>query len=63
MKKFTALCLVLALTACGEKKAETPAADTTAAMKHDSAMTMSHDSTAPAMKADSTMARDTAKKM
>jgi len=61
MKKFTALCLVLALSACGEKKAETPAADTTA-MKHDTAMTMSHDSTMGAMKADSTMARDTAKK-
>jgi predicted small lipoprotein YifL len=53
MKKFAAVCVVLALTACGEKKAETPAADTTA-MKHDSAMTMQH--------ADSTMARDTAKK-
>ena len=59
MKKFAALCVVLALTACGEKKA--PAADTTA-MKHDSAMTMSHDSMAGMHAADSTMARDTAKK-
>lgn len=61
MKKFTALCVVLALTACGEKKAEAPAADTTA-MKHDSAMTMSHDSMMAAPHADSTMARDTSKK-
>ena len=61
MKKFTAVCVVLALTACGEKKAPTPAVDTTA-MKSDSAMMMSHDSMAAMHGADSTMARDTAKK-
>lgn len=66
MKKFTALCAVLALTACGEKKAPTPAADTTA-MTHDTGMTMAHDTSSMPhdsmrIHPDSTMARDTAKK-
>ena len=61
MKKVMILCAVLGLAACGEKKAATPAADTTGSMMK-SDTTMKHDST-PAMKADSTMPRDTSKKM
>jgi hypothetical protein len=61
MKKFAAVCVVLALTACGEKKAPTPAVDTTA-MRPDTTMSMSHDSMAAMHGPDSTMARDTAKK-
>jgi predicted small lipoprotein YifL len=60
MKKVLTLAAVLALTACGEKKAATPAADSTAMMQHDTATTMSHDSTS--MSHDTTMARDTTKK-
>lgn len=62
MKKVMILCAVLGLAACGEKKAAAPAADTTASMMKAADTTMKHDSM-PAMKADSTMARDTSKKM
>jgi hypothetical protein len=63
MKKTMMLAAMLVLVGCGEKKAETPAADT-AAMAPAAADTgmggMSHDSAmAPS---DSTMARDTTKK-
>jgi len=60
MKKVMILCAVLGVAACGEKKAATPAADTTATMMK--ADTMKHDSMGT-MKADSTMPRDTSKKM
>ncbi len=64
MKKFVTFCAVLALTACGEKKAAVPAVDSTAMMKPDTASMMKHDSGMQGMqKTDSTMARDTAKKM
>ncbi len=52
MKTILALTAVLLLAGC-EKKAATPAADTSAAMS-DTGMGMTH--------SDSTMARDTAKK-
>jgi predicted small lipoprotein YifL len=61
MKKVLAVAALVLIAACGEKKAVTPAADTTS-MKMDSTMPMKHDS-GMQMKMDSTMARDTAKKM
>lgn len=64
MKKTILMAAVLVLAACGEKKAEAPAADTAAmapaATPADTGMGMSHDSMS--MKSDSTMARDTTKK-
>jgi hypothetical protein len=68
MKKMmlTAATLVL-VAACGEKKAEAPAADTAgmapaaeAPAPADTGMGMTHDSSA--MKSDTTMARDTTAK-
>jgi hypothetical protein len=63
MKKTILMAAVLVLAGCGEKKADTPAADT-AAMAPASTDTgmggMSHDSMS--MSSDSTMARDTTKK-
>ncbi len=56
MKKVLTLAAVLALTACGEKKAATPAADSAAAAAP------AADTGMASMKMDSTMARDTAKK-
>jgi hypothetical protein len=50
MKKVLTLAAVLALTACGEKKAATPAADSTAVTPAPAAsdsMSMPHDSTMP----------------
>lgn len=52
MKKVLTLAAMLTLAACGEKKAATPAADSSAMMPHDSGAMM-----------DSTMARDTTHKM
>ena len=60
MRKVLVLAAVVALAGCGEKKAGTSAADSTAMMKHDSMM--AHD-TAGTMMHDSTMVRDTSKKM
>jgi uncharacterized lipoprotein len=61
MKKILFTAAVLGLAACGgEKKAEAPAADAPAAASHDSASMAAP--AAPAA-ADSTMARDTTKKM
>ncbi len=60
MKKMLLLAGVLALAACGEKKAEAPAAETTGEMAApaDTGMGgMSHDTM---MGSDTTMARDTA---
>ncbi|MEP6573256.1 MAG: hypothetical protein ABJD11_11200 [Gemmatimonadota bacterium] len=60
MKKVLTLAAVLALAACGEKKAATPAADTSAMMR-DTATTMAHDSMS--MSHDTTMMmKDTTKK-
>ena len=63
MKKILLMAAALVLAGCGEKKSETPAADT-AAMAPAAADTgmggMSHDSMP--MSSDSTMARDTTKK-
>ena len=65
MKTTLLMAAVLVLAACGEKKAETPAADTSAAapapapMPADSAA-MQHDT--GMQHADTTMARDTTKK-
>jgi len=62
MKKTLLMAAVLVLAACGEKKAEAPAADTAAmapAMADSSAM-MSHDS-GSMMHSDSMMTRDSAK--
>ncbi len=61
MRKFLSAAALIALAACGPKKAETPAADTTATMAPAPAATDSASMAAPAP-AD-TMARDTAKKM
>jgi hypothetical protein len=63
MKKTALVAALLVLAACGEKKAEAPAADTAAMapMPADTGMGgMSHDSRM--MKSDSMMTRDTAKK-
>ena len=60
MKKLLLMTAVLALAACGEKKAEeAPPAETTGEMAApaDTGMGMSHDSGAMS---DTTMARDTA---
>lgn len=58
MSKYLVVAAVLALAACGEKKAETPAADTTAAAAPAPAAAMPD-----SMKMDSTKAAgDTAKK-
>jgi predicted small lipoprotein YifL len=60
MKKLLLMTAVLALAACGEKKAdEAPPAETTGEMAApaDTGMGMSHDS---AMSSDTAMARDTA---
>jgi uncharacterized lipoprotein YajG len=62
MKKTLLFASLVMLAACGEKKAEAPAADSAAAP----AMAPATDSSAmaaPAAPADSTVARDTAKKM
>jgi len=59
MKKVLAVAALVLIAACGEKKAAAPAADT-ASMKMDTTTQMKHDT---GMKMDSTMARDTAKKM
>lgn len=64
MKKLLLMAGVLALAACGEKKAEAPAGETTgemapAAAPMDSAA-MSHDT--GMMHSDTAMARDTAAK-
>jgi hypothetical protein len=58
MKKTLLIAAALVLAGCGEKKAEAPAAEGGMA---DTSMTMSHDSTSGGMKADTTMARDSAK--
>jgi hypothetical protein len=64
MKKVMILCAVLGVAACGEKKAPTPAADTTATMmKSDTGTMMKKDSAMGMQHADSTMPRDTSKKM
>jgi hypothetical protein len=59
MKKTLLMAAVLVLAACGEKRSETPAADTSAtaapAMPADTNM-MSHDT--GMMNSDTTMARD-----
>lgn len=63
MRKFLTAAAVIALAACGPKKAATPAADTTAMMAPAPAAT---DTTAMAPATGTpadTMARDTAKKM
>jgi hypothetical protein len=57
MKKFLTAAAVLVLVACGEKKAAAPAADSAASAAP------AADSGMKGMKMDSTMARDTAKKM
>lgn len=64
MKKMLLLAGVLVLAACGEKKAEAPAAETTgemapAAEPADTGMMMSD--TSMMMHSDSMMARDSAK--
>ena len=64
MKKMLLMAGILALAACGEKKAEAPAGETTgemapAAAPMDSAATMSADT--GMMHSDSMMARDSAK--
>ena len=61
MKKMLLLAGVLALAACGEKKAEAPAAETTGEMAPattDTAMAMPADT--GMAHSDSTMARDSA---
>jgi hypothetical protein len=61
MKKMLLLAGVLALAACGEKKAEAPAAETTGEMAPaatDTAMAMPADT--GMMHSDTTMARDSA---
>ena len=73
MKKTLLMAAVLVMAACGEKKAETPPADTTGNMAPAAAEPAMHDSTmadttkmaaptTPPMGNDSTMARDTATK-
>jgi uncharacterized lipoprotein YajG len=64
MKKTLFLAAIVTLAACGEKKADGAAADSTAtaapaAAPTDTTATMSHDTAS--MHHDSTMARDTAK--
>ncbi len=61
MRKFLSLAAVVAIAACGPKKAETPAVDTTATMAPAPAPAATDTMATPAP-AD-TMARDTAKKM
>ena len=65
MKKTLLMAAVVVLAACGEKKAEAPAADSVPAMTPAPAPTMDS-AAAPAdsaaVPADSTMARDTAAK-
>ncbi|HYC32928.1 MAG TPA: hypothetical protein VEB59_11620 [Gemmatimonadales bacterium] len=61
MKKLLLMAGVLALAACGEKKAEAPAGETTGEMAPataDTGMGMSSDT--GMMHSDSTMARDSA---
>lgn len=61
MRKMLLMAGVLALAACGERKAEAPAGETTGEMAPAATpmdTTMSHDT---GMQSDTAMARDTAK--
>jgi len=58
MSKYVLAAALLALAACGEKKAPTPAADNAAAAPAPAPAAATTDST---MKHDTTMARDTTK--
>jgi hypothetical protein len=67
MKKLLMMSALLVLAACGGKKAEAPAGETTgemapAAAPADTGMGMAHDSSAMAPTSDTMMARDSAKK-
>lgn len=61
MKKMLLLAGVLVLAACGEKKAEAPAAETTGEMAPAADTGMMMSDTSMMMHSDSMMARDSAK--